>query len=144
MPLAIRTIKKVADGSIKRVNEGVAANMVGKGLYVYADDGPDLSRAFVVANSKTLDKLEKRETPIVDFKKDLKPVKSTEAKSTTPKRIKKESIPKEQMDAIKAINAAQPSPAINTQADGFSNLVKHAKDRLKKTQTKIPLKLPEK
>jgi hypothetical protein len=162
MPENVRTIKRFKDGAIKRVREGAAANMVARGLCEYVDDGPDNSELANKGKQKTLTALESRPTPTVDLttkmpiqklppsKTAVKMANKQPTKVSNPptpikqKVIKKDTIPKEKLDAVRALNTSQQAPALNTQGDGFSRLVENTRSKLQKTRTQIPIKVPDK
>jgi hypothetical protein len=147
MPLAVRTIKKVSDGSIKRVKEGVADRMVAQGKYIYEDDGPDNSqfvrpiRSLNTLTNKPTQAISLRNLPIEKLDP---PIQQIRAK-TPPKTIKVSSVPEDKMEAIKKINQANPAMAStseNAMVNNLDSLVERAKAK-RKTQTKIPIVVPE-
>lgn len=147
MPLPIRTIKRVKDDAIKRMQSGSAAKLVAKGLYTYVDDGPDDSHAAIAAQEqrKSYKKITNTDSDTIkttDIK--IAPVElapEQERKLRGPRRIvrKTEEIPEAVKQQIRAANAGN-TPAIVTPgkgADALKSLIVETKAKRKRARTRV-------
>jgi hypothetical protein len=146
MPLPIRTIKRIKDGAIKRMQSGSAAKLVSKGGYTYVDGGVDESNeaAMAQAQRKSYKKLSNTDSDIIKTT-DIKIVATELApeqvrKLRGPRRIVKkvQDVPPEVMRQIRAANQANPPPTITPGkgVDALKSLIDQTKAKRKRTRAR--------
>lgn len=139
----VRSIRRKKDGVIVKQNANLAARLVAKGAYVYADSGPDDSKR-VASKQRSISTIEKTPSEVLHLSK-IPELKATgdgdhfagtqqtiraddgmRASGTptdnTPRadrKVRKASdIPKEKLDYIMKSNIANPAPAMTDKSAG--------------------------
>lgn len=139
MPQDVRTVKRIRDGVIKRMNAGPASRLVARGGYEYIDNGPDESEKFKKEEKKAtiLSRFENKESVTVKTK-DIKVAPNELApeqvrKLRKPRKIKRSEIPKSRMDQIIALGNVSSQAAITPGkgSDNLKNLIEKAKAKRK-------------
>jgi len=144
MPLPTRTVKRLKDGAIKRMQSGSAAKLVARGGYEYIDGGVDESEKMKVeqAQRKSYKKISNTDSDKI-VTRDLKIGPSELApeqvrKLRGPRKIikKKDEVPESVMKQIRAANSAN-IPATTTLgkgADALKSLIEETKAKRKRAR----------
>lgn len=143
MPLPIRTVKRLKDGVVKRMQSGSAAKLVAKGGYEYVDAGVDESQEFKKeeAQRRSYKKISSTDSDVIKTTNiEVAPIELAPEqvrKLRGPRKIvkRREDVPESVMKQIRAANTAN-RPASTTPgkgADALKSLIEKTKARRKRT-----------
>ena len=137
----IREVRRLSDGAVKRVLNGVAARLILKGGYEYADGGKELDAkemrnvAKTIQQGRLLSRFEKQESEVIKMKGlnvfDGEPSPELK-KRLRGKRVLKKSVDfsPEKLKEVQAISKAFPSMATMTKdSNTLRNIIERTKQR---------------